>query len=394
MRQTTPILPLDTDAYKKALLCARHYGFSPFDAIFSSDTKTKPGKKDSLVNPYPQTIDSLNGALTHAIATLAKEEHLEESMLFYSIHPYALGKKKTYSFTLYILGAENTLAETLLLRVGSSVCEEMGIKDSEVHINPVGDKDSQAKFFREAIFHMKRNAEHLPIATREMLKSDPTEAVISFYRSRHPLLESLPRTIECLSTHSRKHFHNLLEVLESSSIHYELDDTLIGNKDCYTHTLFALTTSGSTSPTYHARGGRCDEFSQKFFKRHLPAVGLSFSFSQLDATAIADTKTRMKNPEAFFIHIGRDAQLKSLEVIETLRRARVPFLHTLSGGSFSDHLTLAEKKNVPYAIIMGQREAIIDSVIIRKVDTRSQDLVPIQAIPQYFRAQRFGVGTY
>lgn len=93
----------------------------------------------------------------------------------------------------------------------------------------------------------------------------------------------------------------------------------------------------------------------------------------------------MKKPKVYFIQVGWDAKLKSLCVIEILRKAHVPVIQSLSKDSLSAQLAVAEKSGAPYVIIFGQKEAMEKSVIVRNMETRSQDTVKMDELNTYIK---------
>ena len=93
----------------------------------------------------------------------------------------------------------------------------------------------------------------------------------------------------------------------------------------------------------------------------------------------------MKKPKIYFIQLGADAKLKSLNVIEILRKAHIPIMQSLSKDSLGSQLAVAEKLGVPYTIIFGQKEAIENSVIVRNMQTRSQETVKFAKLLEYLK---------
>jgi histidyl-tRNA synthetase len=93
----------------------------------------------------------------------------------------------------------------------------------------------------------------------------------------------------------------------------------------------------------------------------------------------------MKKPKVYFIQVGFEAKLKSLNVIEILRKAHVPIAQSLSKDSLGAQLAVAEKTGVPYVIIFGQMEAVKNNVIVRNMETRSQETVPLSELSQYIK---------
>jgi len=70
-----------------------------------------------------------------------------------------------------------------------------------------------------------------------------------------------------------------------------------------------------------------------------------------------------------------EAKLASLKVTEMLRKAKVPVYHSVSKDSLGAQLAIAEKLKVPYTIILGAREAIDGTVIVRNMSNRKQEVV-------------------
>jgi histidyl-tRNA synthetase len=93
----------------------------------------------------------------------------------------------------------------------------------------------------------------------------------------------------------------------------------------------------------------------------------------------------VKKPKVFFIQLSFDAKLRSFEVIEALRLAKIPVQHSLSKDSLSAQLGLAEKLGVPFTIILGQKEALDGTVIVRNMDTRSQDTIKVGKLAEYLK---------
>ena len=93
----------------------------------------------------------------------------------------------------------------------------------------------------------------------------------------------------------------------------------------------------------------------------------------------------IKRPKICFIQLGFEAKLKSLTIIEILRKARIPITQSLSKDSLAAQLGTAEKLEVPYSIIFGQKEAMDGTAIVRNMQTRSQDTVEIGKLAEYLK---------
>jgi histidyl-tRNA synthetase len=135
-------------------------------------------------------------------------------------------------------------------------------------------------------------------------------------------------------------------------------------------------------------GGRYDPLARDMgSKKDVPAVGTGMSFERIMLfPECRDLSPRiLKTPKVYFIQLGFDAKLKSLTVIEILRKAKVPVHQNLSKDSLGVQLSMAEKMNIPYCIIFGQKEAVDGTVIVRKMVERHQDVVKIDNLAEYLK---------
>ena len=121
-------------------------------------------------------------------------------------------------------------------------------------------------------------------------------------------------------------------------------------------------------------------------KKDVPAVGWAMGVDRI----IESTKKHIapkvkKQPKVYFIQLGNEAKLKSLAIIEALRVAHVPVMHSLSKDKLGVQLANAEKIGVKYVMIFGQKEAIEGSVIVRDMSDRSQKTVDIDKLADYMK---------
>ncbi|MBU2632948.1 hypothetical protein KJ751_00365, partial [Patescibacteria group bacterium] len=87
-----------------------------------------------------------------------------------------------------------------------------------------------------------------------------------------------------------------------------------------------------------------------------------------------------KTPEVFFIQLGSNAKYKSLFLLDILRKAKIPIKHSLSRNSLKSQLKIASKLGASYVLILGQKETTDNTIIIRNMETTSQEIVPISKL--------------
>ena len=181
-----------------------------------------------------------------------------------------------------------------------------------------------------------------------------------------------------------------IRYLEEMEIPYSINKCLVRGLSYYTRTVFEIqiTNEEDGKLVAIASGGRYDYLGRQLgSKKDIPAVGSSIGVDRVvEAPWFAKLYPRIiKKPKIYFIQLGFDAKLKSLNVIEILRKGKVPIAQSISKDNLGAQLAVAEKLGMHYAIIFGQKEAMEGSVIFRDMTNRSQETVKLAKLLEYIK---------
>ena len=187
--------------------------------------------------------------------------------------------------------------------------------------------------------------------------------------------------MDFLSESSRNHFQEVLEYMEVLGIPYNINNHLIGNRKYCTETIFAITAKGKTL----AIGVRYDGLSKKIgLKREIHGVGISLLIKG-NKTELRKEIKKVKRPFASFVQLGFESKLLSLSIIDSLRQEKIPLYLSLARDRLGAQVSAVEKYNIDYSIIMGKKEAVERTVIVRNNATHAQEIVSIQELPRYMK---------
>lgn len=298
-------------------------------------------------------------------------------------------KRGEKHLSLEIIGAAKSIADATLIQTSFSVLKNEGHDDLCVYLNSVGDRESGGRFVRELTNHYRKHISTLPQTCRMTFKKNPVELLECPHEKCKLLSEEAPKPVGFLGEESRKHFKEVLEYLEELEIPYQLDPLLVGNRSFATETVFEIRkTSKDGTEEVISAGCRYNHLGKRLgLKRETPSVGATILLKR-DKEKAVRARLRFKKPCVFFLQLGFEAKLKSLKVIETLRQAQIPLYQALCRDKLISQLSAAENLKIPYSIIMGQREALENSVIVRNTSTRAQETVKIVDLPAHFRKMK------
>lgn len=395
--------------FEKAQEVAMYYGFTPIETpileheeTFTSAVgigtdiidkemytlKTKGG--DHLAMRPEHTAGLMRAYIEHGMQTLPQPVLLYHAgPVFRHDNPQKGRYRQFYQFDVDALGSEKSVVDALVIRTIYTMLEEAGAKDLVVTLNSIGDKESRPAYIRELTNYYKKHLKDLPPIDQERLKTNPLRILDSKDPKTKEINMGAPESISFLSAAGKRHFKEVLEYLDEMGIPYQIDKTLVRGLSYYTHTVFEIieTTEDGTNLTI-AGGGRYDYLSKALgAKKDVPAMGGSIGMDRIVERPWCKNLTPriMKKPKVYFIQVGFEAKLKSLNVIEILRKAHIPMIQSLSKDSLSAQLAVAEKSGAPYAIIFGQKEAMEKSVIVRHMENRSQETIKLEDLCDYVK---------
>ena len=125
-----------------------------------------------------------------------------------------------------------------------------------------------------------------------------------------------------------------------------------------------------------AFGFRFNKLAKKIgYKKDLPGSVLNIS-ARLKKN-LRKLKPKKAKHQFYLIQFGLEAKLKSFLILRELYKAGAGVLHTIAKDKLSSQINIAENSGAKYIILVGQKEALENSVVIRNSATRAQEIVPI-----------------
>lgn len=397
--------------FEKAQEISEYYGFQPiqipvmeYEDVFTASVgigtdivdkemysfKTKGG--DRLALRPEGTAGAMRAYIENGMQSLPQPVMLYYYGPFFRHDKPQRGRyRELTQFGIEIIGTNKSIADALVIKTTMAILEEAGAKNLIVEINSIGDKDCRPGYIKELTNYYKKHLSDLPTIDKERLKTNPLRILDSKEEKTIEINAGAPDSVSFLNSESKKHFKQVLEYLEQMEVPYRINKNLVRGLSYYTHTVFEILEvpeEEGLTPLALAGGGRYDYLAKTLgAKKDVPAMGMAIGVDRVaDSPWCAKMCPRIgKKSKMYFIQLGFDAKLKSLNVIEILRKAKIPITQALSKDSLSAQLAVAEKSGMKYALIFGQKEALENSVIVRDMESRSQKTVPLEKLLEYLK---------
>jgi histidyl-tRNA synthetase len=380
MRDTVPA----DELLSKARAVGQYYGFIPLSSITASSVgRNGRGKKVG----YPEAVTALKlEGVAESVANFLKHcrnaacSPTQRRPLFIwhtNIAPGRPAQKKA-TIQFHALGSDRAIADAVIIRALLALVRDIFHEEPVVRINSMGDKETRARYIRELSNFFKKRALSLPDECIVRSKQDlllAAELLVA-----RECADELPAPTEHLSDASRKRFEDLLEYLEMTETPYELERTLFSRESIWNDTCFEI----SAGERKVAWGSRYNDLAKHFFPDFpLAATGAVLQIACEGDVARESSRSKLRFS---FVHIGDEAKRLSINLADEFRRAHLPLAQDIGVESLTEQIYLAERRDSPYLIIMGRKEALESSVIVRNRKTQEQTILPLEGLVERLKS--------
>ncbi|MFH1178349.1 MAG: His/Gly/Thr/Pro-type tRNA ligase C-terminal domain-containing protein [bacterium] len=366
----------------KAHAIGQYYGFTPL-VLLASKTRNAMHAKADNQNTFP---DTGNDQVAEIILSFLKQcRNIEfapsQRRPFFIWHtniaPGRPAQKKTI-LQFHALGTDRAIADSVVIRALLALSRDIFREEPIVRINSMGDKETRARYARELGIFFKKRASVLSEECLMYAKNDVFRAAEHIIANE--CTDDLPAPTEHLSDASRKRFEDLLEYLEMTETPYELARHLISRGNIWSDICFEIMAGGQRV----AWGSRYGDLTRHFFpSSSFPAIGAVLQITGEGPIVKKIPATRLRFS---FVHIGDEAKRLSIHLAEDFRKARIPLTQHIGIESLTEQLYIAERQNNPYLLIMGRKEALENTAILRNRATQEETILPLTGLIERLKA--------
>ena len=195
-----------------------------------------------------------------------------------------------------------------------------------------------------------------------------------------PREEVIPKARELFGDSERalKALDAFEEVLEALSWYgvedYVVDLSIARGLEYYTGTVFEIDCPLLGAQKQICGGGRYDRLVEEFGGPSLPATGFAFGFDRL-VLALELSGVEFPSPvraDAYVIPVSEEVLPYAIRIARELRRRGLRTEVSLLRRKVREELSLASRLGVPFAIIVGPREAEGSTMTVRDMRTGEQ----------------------
>ncbi len=371
------VMPAE-DVLRKANAVGEYYGFVPFSTLAFQNRGARTTAQEAPTLPVLDTTGESVATFLKQFRDAGLATAARPLFVWHSNLTPGRPAPKTAIVQFHAIGTDRPIADAVVIRAMRALMHDLTREEPVMRINTMGDKETRARYARELGTFFKKRSGVLPEDCLALSRKDVFEAAELALEKRY--VEELPSPTDFLSDQSRKRFEELLEYLESTDTPYELAPNLLSRGAVWSETCFSL-----SAPSRGAVwGSRYADLARAFFKTHTPAAGAVLKI-ETAGNKVTPIKGRGRMRFAF-VHIGEEAKRESIKLAEELRRARLPLWQVIGLESLTEQMLVVEKMNPPYLLIMGRKEALEQSAVLRNRTTQEEIVIPLRLLAERLKS--------
>ncbi|HMT72525.1 MAG TPA: histidine--tRNA ligase [Chitinophagaceae bacterium] len=203
------------------------------------------------------------------------------------------------------------------------------------------------------------------------------EKYLSISGNNEEILTALSKLIG-ETGNGKEGLNDLRYLLTTNHSPFTIDPTLARGLNYYTGVIFEAKAPATVKIGSIGGGGRYDDLTGLFGVPNIPGVGISFGVDR-----IYDVMEELKlfpadvhiGTQVLFFNLGENESAKAFELVQELRQKGIRSELYHEATKFDKQFKYAEKKNIPFVVIIGNNELQAGTCNIKNIITGQQQTI-------------------
>ncbi len=307
--------------------------------------------------------------------------------------PQAGRYRQFWQYDFEVLGDGHPIVDAQLIAALTTLYNTLSVP-VVIAINSIGEKACRPAYTKALVDYLSSHRSSLCEDCGRRMETNPLRALDCKEPGCQRVLAQAPQIVDWLCENCREHFVKVLEYLDELEVPYCLEPRLVRGLDYYTRTTFEVMakvpepssagTEGEGVALAIGGGGRYDTLIAELGGRATPAVGFAGGVERLILAMQRSgfTAPSRPTPQLFLAQLGNEARKKALSLTFHLRRAGYTVADQFSKDGLSQQLEVAGRLGCRYTLILGQKELLDSTIIIRDMESGIQEIVDYAKVMQ------------
>ena len=377
-----------TPAFEKTKLFSRSVGEETDIVSKEMYSWTDQGGEDLTLKPE-LTASVARAFIQHNLGRINPINKLYYiDALFRRERPQKGRYRQFHQFGVETFGSEHPEIDAEVIALAISIFKSLGLEGLKLNLNSIGSPECRINYRAALQKFLKPHFSELTETSQKRFNDNPLRILDTKASHEIKILEDAPNISDYLTNEDQTHFNEVIEYLDILKIEYKLMPRLVRGLDYYTRTTFEITSSNLGAQNAICGGGRYDGLTEMLGGKPTPGIGFAAGMERV--LLLMKSKQFNKNKvQIYIVSLGEKTRATVIKLAQDLRSQSLNTEFDLLRRSLKAQLKEANKMNVKYAIIIGDKELESNELEVKDFLTGNQQKVELNKIIEHMNSLSF-----
>lgn len=307
--------------------------------------------------------------------------------------PQAGRYRQFWQFGFEALGEGSAILDAQMIHLAHELYRGLQLEAFRLELNTIGHNGPgcRPEYITLLKEHAHANTQKLCRDCKVRYRRNPLRILDCKEEKCQVVANTAPKITDHLCSGCAAHYKELRGILGDLQIPVKENPRLVRGLDYYTRTVFEVVPSARSSqgagmesgpaapPLSLGGGGRYDGLVELLGGSPTPAIGFS---GGIERTVLAMKAEGIEvrpstQPEVFLVHLGDLGRKRALLLFDELRRGGFRVAEAFHKPGIKAQLRAADRAKISWALILGQKEALDSTVILRNMESGVQETLDL-----------------
>jgi histidyl-tRNA synthetase len=296
--------------------------------------------------------------------------------------------RQFYQIDAEVFGVENPMVDAEVILMLIQFLKKVGLENLELQINSLGCRACRPRYREELKNFLTSKSFQLCEDCQRRLHTSPLRIFDCKVETCQEAIANAPRVINFLCSECQGHFGKVKEYLEMAGLEYIVNPRMVRGLDYYTRTAFEVVSYSLGSQNAVTGGGRYDNLFQEIGGLDVAGIGFAIGMERL-ISLLPKEKEFIQSPHLFIAALREETYKEAYQLINQLHLQGVRAELDYEGKSLKSQMRKADKLKARFVLILGEEELKRGRVVLRNMETKSQEEIPLQGLVDTLRKKFF-----
>jgi len=359
--------------------------------IVEKEMYTFPDRDGTSLSLRPEgTAGTVRAFIEHnRAADPLPQKYFYIGPMFRHERPQAGRLRQFHQFGVEFFGTSDPRADIEVIALLWRLLSDLALPNLTLEINSLGSSGDRAAYKPILLAFLRHQESRLCANCRRRMDRNPLRVLDCKVPDCRAATELAPKLTDHLSPDARAHFDHVLAGLVAIGIPYRLNPRLVRGLDYYCLTSFEITSTHLGAQNAVGAGGRYDGLVKTLGGPSVPAVGFAVGLERVSLMLPEASLSSLNECLYYVAAFGEEGIKFGFVLLDELRGVGISAQCDYRATTLKGHLRQADRSKCRYAILLGDDEAARGSVILRNLESKAQEELPLVGLTSLLKTRTF-----